>query len=114
MSDSYAQLEQAARVVDRFPQTRETAERTLQALVPGRSSSDFHKLRSAVIRHRLVIMHRGAVIAVTTLVSIGGALLLHGLFAGLMIWSILFPPAMTRGDAKTFIGPPDDGGAPAS
>ena len=84
----------------------------LLSVGPSHVQSDFRKLRKAVHRHRVVILRRGAVVAVTTLVSIGGALLLHALFAGLFAWGIYFPWGISLGDGRR-AGTPDQGGAPS-
>ena len=113
MSESYLELADHAREVD-DRRGGEDARGTLAAMLPARVSRDFQKLRKVVTRHRVIILNRGAVIAITTLVAVGTALLIHAMIAGVVIWGILFPIRPLRGDGKTFRGEPDNGGSPSA
>ena len=70
-------------------------------MVPPPPALDFAQFEQESSNHRVLILRRGAVIAVTTLVSIGGALFLHSLFAGAFVLAILFgrtpAPAVGQG-----------------
>ncbi len=62
----------------------------LRAVVPPPPPLDFAEFQEESSHQRVLVMRRGAVIAVTTLVSIGGAIFLHSLFAGAFVLALLF------------------------
>jgi hypothetical protein len=67
----------------------------LRAVVPAAPVPDFARLQEEAAAHRVLILRRGAVIAVTTLVSIGGALLVHAAVAGLFVAGAWWGPGVT-------------------
>src|SRR4051812_27905778 len=112
MSEIDSQLQALAGASKDSPNPATGAKRILSALSHPEHHADFRKLRGAVARHRVIILRRGAVIAISSLLSVGGALFLHALFAGLFVWSAWFPWARHQGDGKTNVGDPDSGGSP--
>jgi len=85
----------------------------LRAIVPLPPEADWEKLERESSRHRVLLIRTTAVIAISTVISIGGALLLHALFAGLVVVGVYFPwlvPAAKGG--RMLAGAPDLGGSP--
>jgi len=85
----------------------------LRAIVPVPPEADWEKLERESSRHRVLLIRTTAVIAVSTVISIGGALLLHALFASLVVIGLYFPwlvPASKGGGLLA--GIPDLGGSP--
>ncbi|HEY4330193.1 MAG TPA: energy transducer TonB, partial [Phycisphaerae bacterium] len=85
--------------------------RQLRAVVPQAASGDLEQLQQESSRHRVLLLRGGAVIAVTTVISIGGALFIHAIFAGIIVLGVWFPwLAPARGNNAS-PGPADKGGA---
>jgi hypothetical protein len=85
----------------------------LRAIVPVPPEADWEKLERESSRHRVLLIRTSAVIAVSTVISVGGALLLHALFAGLVVVGVYFPWAVPSARGGTLLaGAPDMGGSP--
>src|SRR5437763_1329832 len=74
---------------DRF--AKGEVHRALADVVPPPPGADVEKLEQTAARHRVLIFRGGAVIALTTLISVGGALLIHAVAAGVLVIGLWFP-----------------------
>ena len=84
----------------------------LRAVVPHViGGADSAKLEREVSRHRVLIVRTTAVIAVTTLISVGGALFIHAMFAGVFIFGLFFNWGLAALPAGTSGKSADAGGA---
>jgi len=81
-------------IVEAFDTEQETESPVGEALLaaaPIGPDVDEEQLEYAAARHRVLLMRTGAVIALTSLIAIGGALLLHLLAAGVIVIGLLIP-----------------------
>jgi TonB family protein len=104
-----------ASCVDMGPRGQGAAvDRSLLDVVPPPPAADIQKLEETAARHRVLILRGGAVIAITTLISVGGALLIHALAAGVLVVGFWFPSwiGFNAAGRSNRAGPPDSGGAP--
>ncbi len=69
----------------------------LREIVPLPAPADTGKLEDESSHHRVLFVRGGAVIAVTTLIAVGGALLIHALLAGVIVVGTFFPWSQNRG-----------------
>ena len=65
-------------------------EEGLERVTPAAPEADLQKLEEEAAQHRVLLMRGGAVVAVSTLVSVGGALMLHSFFGGIIVLGMLF------------------------
>jgi hypothetical protein len=63
----------------------------LTEIVPTPAPADTDKLEEEATRHRVLLVRGGAVIAITTLIAVGGALLIHFFIASIVAVGLLFP-----------------------
>lgn len=85
----------------------------LREVVPAPPHVEAEQLAAVSARHRVLLVRAGAVVAITTLISVGGALLIHMLLAGVIALGFWFPgklPGDKRGAALPGIA--DVGGSP--
>jgi TonB family protein len=89
------------------------AQRGLLDIVPHPPGADREKLEQIAAHHRVLILRGGAVIAITTVISVGGALLIHALAAGVLVIGFWFPAwvGFHPGGKSNLAGPPDTGGS---
>ena len=107
----------ASEIMEAFGETQEEVTAPvalgLREVVPAPPQVEAEKLASVSARHRVLLVRAGAVIAVTTLISVGGALLIHLLLAGVIAVGFWFPGTLSgdkRGPALPGIA--DVGGSP--
>src|SRR5204863_8312854 len=93
---------------------RGEVQRALADVVPPPPGADVDKLERTAARHRVLIFRGGAVIALTTIVSVGGALLIHAVAAGVLVIGFWFPSwsGVRPGGHSNIAGPVDAGGSP--
>jgi len=68
----------------------------LSNLLPPRPDTHLEELEEEVRSRRVLILRQGAVIAVSTLLAIGGALLIHFFLGGVFILGLLFGSTPAR------------------
>jgi TonB family protein len=76
----------------------------LLAVTPTPPPVDVEELEDVAAHHRVLILRRGAVIAVSTLLSIGGALLLHSILGGAFLAALFFGPGISPLDTGSGSG----------
>jgi hypothetical protein len=84
----------------------------LRVLVPAPGDPDLPRLEAEATRHRRLLVRAGAVIAVSTVVSVGGALLIHMCLGGVVAVGLLYSPPAWTGGGHALVGAPDNGGSP--
>jgi hypothetical protein len=96
------------------PGPRAGAKQGLSNVIPHPPGADFDKLEQIATRHRVLIWRGGAVIAITTVISVGGALLIHALAAGVLVVGFWFPAwiGLRTGGRTDGAGLADSGGSP--
>lgn len=63
----------------------------LLAVAPAAPAVDEEKLEEAAARHRVLLMRTGAVIALTSIIAVAGALVIHLLAAGVIVVGLMIP-----------------------
>ncbi len=87
--------------------------RDLRAVVPAQAEADVGELERVAARHRVLLIRTGAVIAVSTVISVTGALFFHAVLGGIIIIGVWFPNwvGLAKG-AQVLARPADMGGSP--